>query len=52
MEEGVQNDEGLNVDDIDTSALTPEMKAILDSIDTSDTAQENAQNALSQAIES
>ena len=52
MEEGAQNDEGLNVDDIDTSALTPEMKAILDSIDTSDTAQENAQNALSQAIES
>jgi hypothetical protein len=42
----------LNVDDIDTSGLSPEVLAILDSIDTSDTAQSNAQDALSQAIES
>lgn len=53
MEEGEwETDEGLNVDDIDTSGLSPEVLAILDSIDTSDTAQSNAQDALSQAIES
>ena len=52
MEEGGTGDEGINVDDIDTSNLSPEVLAILDSIDTSDTVQENAQNALSQAIES
>lgn len=52
MEEGEAEDEGLNVDEIDTSNLSPEVLAILDSIDTSDTAQSNAQDALSQAIES
>lgn len=52
MEEGWEEDEGINVDDIDTSNLSPEVLAILDRIDYSDTAQSNAQDALSQAIES
>ena len=51
MEEG-GTDEGINVSDVDTSGLSPEVIAILDSIDVSDTAQSNAQDQLSQAIES
>lgn len=51
MEEG-GTDEGINVDDVDTSGLSPEVLAILDSIEYSDTAQSNAQDQLSQAIES
>lgn len=53
MEEGEwETDEGLNVDNLDTSGLSPEVLAIIDNIDYSDTAQSNASDALSQAIES
>lgn len=53
MEEGGwETDEGLNVDNLDTSGLSPEVLAIIDNIDYSDTAQNNASDALSQAIES
>lgn len=53
MEEGGEEnaDEGINVDNIDTSSLSPEVLAILDSIDTSDTAQNNALDNMSQQIE-
>lgn len=50
-EEGA-TDEGINVDDVDTSWLSPEVMAILDSIEVADTSQTNAQDRLSQAIES
>lgn len=52
MEEGeAEADEGINVDNIDTSSLSPEVLAILDSIDTSDAAQNNALDNVSQQIE-
>ena len=51
MEEGGE-DEGINVDDVDTEGLSPEVLAILDSIEDSDMVQSNAQDQLSQAIES
>lgn len=44
-------DEGLNVDNIDASNLSPEVMSILDSIDTSDTAADNAWDNVNQALE-
>lgn len=47
VEEG-STDEGINVDDVDTSWLSPEVLAILDNIEYSDSAQESAINNVNQ----
>lgn len=50
MEEGGE-EEGINVDDVDTSGLSPELISILDSIDTSDTEVTNSFDSMQQAAE-